>query len=111
MQKRTLIKACGLVTLLLAGSLVTRWLPPSVSRASPATTLVEATEIVLASNPGTQAIDVNLKSAQNSLVWEVLLDNNVKVSIDANTKRVIQAEQNWQQLESPILGNLFPIKN
>ncbi|NJL10124.1 MAG: PepSY domain-containing protein [Calothrix sp. SM1_7_51] len=67
--------------------------------------MVQAVEKVLNANPGTAAVDVNLEHANNKLAWEVVLNNNLEVYIDANTREIIKTEQGWNLAELPFMNN------
>jgi hypothetical protein len=105
--KQTIIAACGVVALSLVGSWFFRTRPVQASpdNTAPAVTMVEAIETVLAANPGTAAIDVNLEHVNNNLTWEVQLNNDLEVYIDANTKEIVKTEQGWNLADVPLLTN------
>lgn len=108
--KQTLIAACGILALMLTGNLLLRTKPVQASPLSttPTVTMVEAVETVLAANPGTAAIDVNLEHENNKLAWEVELNNDLEVYIDANTKEIVKTEQGWNLADVPFLANWMP---
>lgn len=70
--------------------------------------LTEAVETVLTANPGTTAVDVNLETEKNVLAWEVELNNDLEVYIDANTGEIIHTEQGWNLADIPLLQNWLP---
>lgn len=74
----------------------------------PAISLVQAVETVLAANPGTKAIDATLEHENNVLAWEIELDNDLEVYIDANTNQIIQTEQTWGLDDVPFLRGMLP---
>lgn len=66
--------------------------------------LVQAVETVLAANPGTTAVDATLIHENNALVWEVKLNNDLEVSIDANTNQIVRTEQGWNLTDVAFIG-------
>ncbi len=75
--------------------------------ATPAISLNEAVETVLAANPGTAAMDATLKRESNNWAWEVKLNNDLEVYIDANTNQIIKTEQGWDLGDIPLLSSLL----
>lgn len=75
--------------------------------ATPAISLSEAVETVLAANPGTAAVDATLKRESNNWAWEVKLDNDLEVYIDANTNQIIKTEHGWNLGDIPLLSSLL----
>jgi hypothetical protein len=63
------------------------------SKKTPAISMIQAVETVLNANPGTTAMDVNLESENNKLAWEVQLNNDLEVYVDANNQQIIKTEQ------------------
>ncbi|RUT02010.1 hypothetical protein DSM106972_060850 [Dulcicalothrix desertica PCC 7102] len=108
--KQTIMAACGILAVMLGANWFLRTQPVQASTDDtvPAITMVEAVETVLAANPGTKAIDVNLERENNNLAWEVELNNDLEVYIDANTKEIIKTEQGWDLKDVPFLANWMP---
>ncbi|MCX7594641.1 MAG: PepSY domain-containing protein [Fischerella sp.] len=108
--KQAIIAACGIAALIIGGNWLLRNKPVQASphNTVPSVTMVEAIEKVLAANPGTAAIDVNLEHVNNNLAWEVELNNDLEVYIDANTKEIVKTEQGWNLTDVPLLANWMP---
>lgn len=99
--------AIGAGVLIIGGAL---WFKSKEAQASlPSVSLVQAVETVLAANPGTAAVDVTLERENNMLVWEVELDNNLEVYMNANTNQIVKTEQNGNFADIPFLGEWMPI--
>lgn len=85
--------------LLLAGGAwfyKTQTAEAAFSKTPPAISMVKAVETVLAANPGTTAMDVNLERENNNLAWEVELNNGLEVYVDANNQEIVKTEQPWR---------------
>lgn len=100
----------GIGVLIVSGAL---WLKPREAHASPHNTapsisLIRAVQTVLAANPGTAAVDVTLERENNQLVWEIELDNDLEVYVNANTNEIVKTEQNWDFADIPFLGEWMP---
>lgn len=107
---RKIAGALGAGVLMIAGAL---WFKPKEVQASPHNTapsikLTQAVETVLAANPGTAAVDVTLERENNQLVWEVELDNDLEVYVNAATNQIVKTEQNWDIADIPFLGEWMP---
>lgn len=105
-SKQKIASVIGASVLLIGGAL---WFKPKEVQASPHNTapsisLVQAVETVLAANPGTAAIDATLERENNALAWEVELDNDVEVYVNASTNQIVRTEQNWDFADIPFLG-------
>ena len=105
--KHPILVGVGLLTIIIGGNW---WLKTRPAKAfddnkAPKVSMVQAIEKVLKANPGTAAVDVNLEYAHNQLAWEVVLNNNLEVYIDINTKEIIKTEQGWNLAEVPLIGN------
>jgi hypothetical protein len=105
--------AVGVGSLILGGGIV--WVKVMANQAflhSSITSvkLVQAVETVLAANPGTTAVDAALVYENNGLVWEVKLNNDLEVSIDANTNQIVRTEQNWNLRDIPFLNAWTPVE-
>lgn len=108
--KQKLAGTLGAMLLLIGGGF---WLKTKEAQASPHNTapsisLVQAVETVLAANPGTAAIDATLEQENNVLAWEVELDNDLEVYVNASTNQIIKSEQNWDLADIPYLGEWLP---
>ncbi|MBD2778498.1 PepSY domain-containing protein [Iningainema tapete] len=102
--KQTIMAGGVLVVLVGSWFFRNRLVQASPDNTAPAVTMVEAIETVLAANPGTAAIDVNLEYENNNLAWEVKLNNDLEVYIDANTKEIVKTEQGWNLADVPLLA-------
>lgn len=105
--KHTILAGVGLLSIIIGGNwwLKTRPAKAFNENTAPKVSMVEAIEKVLNSNPGTAAVDVNLSYENNQLAWEVILNNDLEVYIDANSKEIIKTEQAWNLAEIPFIGN------
>jgi hypothetical protein len=92
--------------ILLSGAAWLHSILNGLSHTSPQITVVEAIEEVLSANPGTTATNADLERDRNTLIWKIVLNNDVTVSIDANTKRIVKSEQAWSLRKVPILAEL-----
>mgnify|MGYP002777084879 CR=1 FL=1 len=100
----------GVGVLIINGAL---WFKPREAHASPYNTapsisLVQAVQTVLAANPGTAAVDVTLERENDLLVWEVELNNDLEVYVNASTNQIVKTEQNWDFADIPFLGEWMP---
>ncbi|NJL36723.1 MAG: PepSY domain-containing protein [Leptolyngbyaceae cyanobacterium RM2_2_4] len=76
---------------------------------TPTVSLKEAVGTVLAANPGTVAVDATLERENGGWAWEVELDNDLEVYIDAETNQIVKTEQGWDLGDVPVLsGFLLP---
>ncbi|NJL57992.1 PepSY domain-containing protein [bacterium] len=76
---------------------------------TPTVSLNEAVETVLAANPGTVAVDATLERESGGWAWEIELDNDLEVYIDAETNQIVKTEQGWDLGDVPLLsGFLLP---
>ncbi|KJH70039.1 PepSY domain-containing protein [Aliterella atlantica] len=108
--KQKIASAIGAGVLLMGGAL---WFKPKEAQASPHNTapsisLVQAVETVLAANPGATAIEANLERDRNTLAWEIELDNDTEVYVNANTNQIVRTEQKWNVSNIPFLGEWIP---
>ncbi|KAM3091623.1 PepSY domain-containing protein [Phormidesmis sp. 146-12] len=102
--------AIGAGVFIVAGAL---WFKPKEAQASPhnmapSVSLVQAVETVLAANPGTAAVDATLERENDLLAWEVELDNDLEVYVNAATNQIVKTEQNWDFADIPFLGEWMP---
>ncbi|BAU11654.1 peptidase propeptide/YPEB domain protein [Leptolyngbya sp. NIES-3755] len=102
--------AIGAGVLLISGAL---WFKPREAQASPHNTaptisLVQAVQTVLTANPGTAAVDATLERENDRMVWEVELDNDLEVYVNASTNQIVKTEQNWDFADIPLLGEWMP---
>lgn len=105
--------ACAIAAgvLLIGGTL---WFKPKEAQAlphntAPSVSLVQAVETVLEANPGTAAVDATLERENNILAWEVELDNNLEVYMNANTNQIVKTKQNGNFADISFLGEWMPI--
>ena len=58
-------------------------------------TITQAIETATTANPGTKVIGASLEQENNKLVWEVELENDLEVYVDANTRKILKTEGGW----------------
>lgn len=94
---RIIISALGGGILIATGAwwYKTQTAQAALDKKPPAISMIQAVETVLAANPGTTAMDVNLENENNKLAWEVELNNDLEVYVDANNQEIIKTEQPW----------------
>lgn len=107
---RKIAGAIGAGVLMISSAL---WFKPrevqaSPHNAAPSISLVQAVQTVLAANPGTAAVDATLERENNLKVWEIELDNDLEVYVDASTNQIVKTEQNWDFADIPLLGEWMP---
>lgn len=104
-----LITVIGIGLVLLGAGFWGKTVMPQalLNQSTPAVSLSDAVEKVVAENPGTAAVDVTLEWENNTWAWEVELDNDLEVYVDANTNQVIRTEQGWDLGDVPLLSGLL----
>jgi hypothetical protein len=106
--KQSILALIGVFVLILGGNW---WFRTKAANAfmnnntPPKVSMIEAVEKVLDANPGTVAVDVNLEHENQQLAWEVVLNNNLEVYIDVNTKEIIKTEQGWNIAKVHLIDN------
>ncbi|HAA29212.1 MAG TPA: hypothetical protein DCE56_17820 [Cyanobacteria bacterium UBA8553] len=110
---RKILGAVGAGILLVGGGAI--WFKAMATEAflhnsKTSVSLVQAVETVLAANPGTTAVDATLAKENNKRVWEVKLNNDLEIYIDANTNQIVRTEQGWNLTDVPFLGAWIPIE-
>ncbi len=91
---KNLLRTLGVTTLVIVGALLFNNRPAQASSNSkvPAVTMSQAIETVLTANPGRDVIGVSVEREDDKLAWEVELDNNLEVYVDANNGKIIKTE-------------------
>ncbi|MES1026567.1 PepSY domain-containing protein [Gloeocapsa sp. BRSZ] len=103
------ITAIGIGFVLLGAGLWGKTIVPQalLNQPTPTVSLNEAVGKVVANNPGTAAVDATLEWENNTWAWEVELDNDLEVYVDANTNQVIHTEQGWDLGDVTLLSGLL----